>query len=265
MAGCYLLRRAPSACGALWRSCQIPNLRTCRTFASKMEPGEKPVLRGVVFDMDGTLLKPVIDFAEMRRRVGLLPHQGDILDVINKWPDDERARAYATIAEIEEQALRDMALMPGALELCAFLDQQGLPRGLITRNVRRSVQYFHDFLGLVPFQPAITRECEFPYKPSPAALHHIASSWRVEVGQVLMVGDSVKDDVVSGNRAGAVTVLLDYSGEDTADGSGNNGAAAQRRRPESFEGEQRPTHVVGSLMELQELLESSYTLVPPPP
>ncbi len=37
-------------------------------------------------------------------------------------------------------------------------------RGLITRNVRRSVQYFHDFLGLVPFKPAITRECEFPYK-----------------------------------------------------------------------------------------------------
>lgn len=28
---------------------------------------------------------------------------GDILDEINKWPEQERARAYATIAEIEEQ------------------------------------------------------------------------------------------------------------------------------------------------------------------
>ncbi|EFJ41688.1 hypothetical protein VOLCADRAFT_84005 [Volvox carteri f. nagariensis] len=199
--------------------------------------------------MDGTLLKPVIDFAEMRRRVGLMPDQGDILDVINRWPEAERARAYATIAEIEEQALRDMALMPGALELCGFLDQRGIPRGLITRNVRRSVQHFHDFLGLVPFKPAITRECEFPYKPSPAALQHIASSWGVEIGQVLMVGDSVQDDVVSGNRAGAITVLLDH---------------AARRGPESFSGERRPTHVVGSLTDLQDLLETSYTLLPPP-
>jgi hypothetical protein len=31
----------------------------------------RPVLRGVVFDMDGTLTVPVIDFALMRRRVGV--------------------------------------------------------------------------------------------------------------------------------------------------------------------------------------------------
>jgi hypothetical protein len=30
-----------------------------------------------------------------------------------------------------------MQTMPGLLELCTFLDQQGLPRGLITRNVLR--------------------------------------------------------------------------------------------------------------------------------
>ena len=34
------------------------------------------------------------------------------------------------------QALQEMKLMPGVPELCAFLDQQGIPRGLITRNVK---------------------------------------------------------------------------------------------------------------------------------
>jgi len=46
-----------------------------------------------------------------------------------------------------------------------------------------------------------------------------------------MVGDSVKDDVVCGNRAGAVTVLLDYQGKA---GLTN----------EQFEGEMKPLHVV---------------------
>lgn len=49
----------------------------------------------------------------------------------------------------------------------------------------------------------------FPYKPSPAALQHIAQQWGISASECIMVGDSAKDDVVCGNRAGAVTVLLD--------------------------------------------------------
>ena len=51
-----------------------------------------------------------------------------------------------------------------------------------------------------------------------------------------MVGDSVKDDIVSGNRAGAVTILLDYEGK------------AGLNSTEQFEGEMRPTHVVSMTM-----------------
>lgn len=35
-------------------------------------------------------------------------------------------------------------LMPGLHELCAALDTAGVPRGLITRNVKSSIEYFHD-------------------------------------------------------------------------------------------------------------------------
>lgn len=47
----------------------------------------------------------------------------------------QQEAAHAAIAEIEAQALRDMQLMPGVLELSQKLDERGVPRALVTRNV----------------------------------------------------------------------------------------------------------------------------------
>jgi HAD superfamily hydrolase (TIGR01549 family) len=202
---------------------------------------------GVVFDMDGTLTVPVIDFAYMRQQVGV--HTGDILDVISTWPPEEQKRAHAAIAAIEDQALRDMQAMPGLLNLCKLLDELRVPRGLITRNVKRSIEYFHiNHFPLPPFIPAISRECEFPYKPSPAALIHICESWGIAPSQCVMVGDSAKDDVVCGNRAGAITVLLDTE---------------QRYKDDTdLLGECKPTFKVTSLEQLQQLLLEQCDLQP---
>jgi len=55
------------------------------------------------------------------------------------------------------QALQQMKLMPGALELLHFT--QGVPRGLITRNVMSSVHHFHNHhlvpAGVSPFLPGV--------------------------------------------------------------------------------------------------------------
>ena len=197
--------------------------------------------------MDGTLTVPVIDFAYMRQQVGV--HTGDILDVITSWPPEEQQRAYAAIAAIEDQALHDMQAMPGLLKLCKLLDDIRVPRGLITRNVKRSIEYFHsNHFPLPPFIPAISRECEFPYKPSPAALVHICESWGIPPSQCMMVGDSAKDDIVCGNRAGAITVLLDTD---------------QRYEDDAqLSGECKPTFKVTSLEQLQQLLEEQCDLQP---
>jgi phosphoglycolate phosphatase-like HAD superfamily hydrolase len=170
--------------------------------------------------MDGTLTVPCIDFGEMRRRVGVTGGT-DILDHIATLPEARQAEAFAVIAEIEEKAIADMALMPGALALCAALDGAGLPRGLITRNVRRGVEALHAAhfsagAGPRPFHPAITRQCAFAYKPSPEALLHICATWRIHPSECAMVGDSAKDDIASANRAGAIGVLLAGEGHDAA-------------------------------------------------
>ena len=44
------------------------------------------------------------------------------------------------------------------------------------------------------FSPALSREFR-PCKPDPAPLLHICSTWEVQPHEVMMIGDSLKDDV----------------------------------------------------------------------
>ncbi|XP_021909552.1 haloacid dehalogenase-like hydrolase domain-containing protein At2g33255 isoform X2 [Carica papaya] len=215
----------------------------------------KTRLRGVVFDMDGTLTVPVIDFAAMYKAVlgeeeywrvkSENPSGIDILHHIEAWAPDKQQKAYQIIADFERQGLDRLQIMPGAAELCGFLDSRKI-RGLITRNVREAVDIFHERFGVV-FSPALSREFR-PYKPDPAPLLHICSSWGVQPNQVMMIGDSLKDDVVCGNGAGAFTCLLDLEGRYGPADYTNLGL--------------EPHFKVSSLMDVQSLLHTNFHLDP---
>lgn len=80
-------------------------------------------LRGVVFDMDGTLTVPVIDFAAMYRAVlgddeyrrirAESPTGIDILHLIEGWGPERQRAAYEVIADYERQGLDRLQIMPG--------------------------------------------------------------------------------------------------------------------------------------------------------
>ncbi|XP_020222054.1 haloacid dehalogenase-like hydrolase domain-containing protein At2g33255 isoform X2 [Cajanus cajan] len=209
--------------------------------------GVKTRLRGVVFDMDGTLTVPVIDFPAMYRAVlgdeeyrrikAENPSGVDILGEIEAWPPHEQRKAYDTIAEYERQ---------GATELCAVLDSKKIRRGLITRNMKSAVDLFHERFGIT-FSPALSREFR-PYKPDPAPLLHICSLWEVQPNEVIMIGDSLKDDVACGRQAGAFTCLLDQKGIYDS--------------PEYADVEFKPHFKVTSLAEVNSVLEVNFNLLP---
>lgn len=88
-------------------------------------------LRGVVFDMDGTLTVPVIDFAAMYRAVlgedeyvrikAESPSGIDILHHIETWSPEKQRKAYDIIADYESQGLDRLQIMPGErVFLCWF-------------------------------------------------------------------------------------------------------------------------------------------------
>lgn len=193
---------------------------------------------------DGTLTVPVIDFAAMRRAIGV--PSGDILDAIHSWDAQKQREAQEKIAVIEADALRRMKLMPGLLELCETLDTREVRRALLTRNVKRSIDHFHEHhFRLQPFHPALGREFK-PYKPNPDGILHILDHWNLPPQHCAMVGDSAKDDIVAGNRAGVLTILLDTEGKYDL---------------EQLEGEERPHHYAESLHHVRDILwEASDTV-----
>ena len=266
--------------------------------SSSPSPPDRPPLRGVIFDMDGTLTVPNHDFALMYERVGCVT--GDILTEIDTWDATRKARAEAIIHEMETEALVGMRVMPHASSLGAFLDERNIHRGLVTRNVAASVDHFHanhwgrervvddekdDSVDtftdatskglhsrMKPFSPALARDFK-PYKPAPDALLAVAKAWGVCPSECLMVGDSAKDDVVAGNRAGCVTILLDtkgkwrLDGEEDADSTRDSGKGDDDNGvmiapgDDVLRGEMVPTHVVRCLSEIRPLLERHYELV----
>ncbi|KAK1071398.1 hypothetical protein LTR33_010450 [Friedmanniomyces endolithicus] len=191
-------------------------------------------LKGIVFDMDGTLCEPQnYMFGQMRQAVGI-PKEIDILDHIHSLSSSQQEEAFAKIQAIERDAMAKQVPQPGLVTL------MDAPVAHLLAN--------HLPAHIKPFSPIITRDFK-PPKPSPAGILHIAHAWGITdtaavpqtpAGErplpLIMVGDSI-DDMVAGYEAGALTVLLKSEGK------------------EELEVDSRTDVVISRLDELIELLD----------
>ncbi|KAL7909751.1 HAD-like domain-containing protein [Trichoderma velutinum] len=173
-----------------------------------------PILRGIIFDMDGTLCEPqTYMFREMRSVLGI-PQSVDILEHIDKLPPHQQPPAHEAIRAIERKAMASQTPQPGLQDLMSYLEAYQVPKAICTRNFDIPVQHLiSKFLPASQFYPVITRDFR-PPKPHPAGIMHIAQSWglvdgsgAVDTSGLIMVGDSL-DDLTAGRLAGAATVLL---------------------------------------------------------
>ncbi|TPX35534.1 hypothetical protein SmJEL517_g02143 [Synchytrium microbalum] len=75
---------------------------TCKlaSIGHGLSSSHQRLLRGLVFDMDGTLTKPYLDFQEMRRRLGITPDQ-DIVQTLFSWSGEKRQQGDLIVREME--------------------------------------------------------------------------------------------------------------------------------------------------------------------
>jgi HAD superfamily hydrolase (TIGR01549 family) len=167
---------------------------------SVREPLITSGLRGIIFDMDGTLTIPVLDFDALREDLGM--SGGDIAHYVRALPEPEQSVAWAVVEQHEIVAREQMQLQEGCLALLGRARAVGLKLGILTRNGPESVVPLLRHTGEI-FDPVITREFSH-VKPHPAPVYEILGAWGVRAGEVLVVGDYIHD-VECGRAAGTKT------------------------------------------------------------
>jgi hydrogenase expression/formation protein HypE len=169
------------------------------------------MLRGILFDFDGTLTEPgSLDFEAIRQAIGC-PAGEPILEFIEKISSpEEKAGARKTLDRFETDAACRSRPNAGAEELIRFIHRRRLKIGLITRNslnsVIRALANF-ETTAVSDFDVIISRDDSFAPKPSPDALCEAARRLGLSMREILTVGDYVFD-IEAGHRAGTLTALI---------------------------------------------------------
>ena len=162
--------------------------------------------RAVIFDLDGTLTEPLLDFEAMRREIGIAPGL-PILEALEGSSAAERARAEEILRRHELAAIEAAVLSDGCVELLGLLAERRVPMSILTRNMRDAVTAFTRRFKLT-FVSVYTRE-DGPPKPSPHGAALLCRAMGIPAAETLAVGD-YKYDVIAARSAGCRTALVSH-------------------------------------------------------
>jgi HAD superfamily hydrolase (TIGR01549 family) len=163
--------------------------------------------KALIFDMDGTLTRPTLDFQAIRREIGI--PSGDLTVEIPKLPPGQQKKAWAIVEEHEERAMAAQELQDGSLDLLIRCRKAQIRLGVVTRNLKKSVEHLCMKYSL-QFDAVVTREFHF-VKPHPAPIMHMLDLWRILPRDALTIGDYLHD-IDSGRAAGTSTCFFQNPG-----------------------------------------------------
>ncbi len=184
-------------------------------------------VRAIVFDFDGTLAKPALNFEEMNKAAqhavaalfpAALPQDRPALEWLVKIKEQLEftkqvelgqkldLAARQAMAKVENRAVKAGGLFPETKKVLLHVKKLGIKTAIITRNCREAV------LELLPKQEnlyncLLTRDDVQEVKPHPSHLLNALILLNQAPKHALMVGDHPMD-VETGKRAGVRTAAV---------------------------------------------------------
>lgn len=157
----------------------------------------------IVFDLDGTLTVPMLDFDAIRAEIGIC--DGPILEAVAQMDDSRKPAAESILERHERHAAENVEPQPGAARCVASLRESGWPVAILTRNATRWAQLALERLGIEV--DALRTRDDGVIKPSPVAIRQLCEQLGGDPAQSWMIGDHWFD-IETGRRAGCRTVLM---------------------------------------------------------
>jgi phosphoglycolate phosphatase len=181
----------------------------------------------ILFDLDGTLIEPGIDFGRLNARVLQVCSEAGLdteawtdlpaLELIDnavaelRSTDADRAANLAitaarAIMDVEIEAATRVRPYPGVQSFLQALGQAGHKVGIVTRNCRRAADIVLQRFPL-SFDILLTRDEALYVKPNPRHLLQALQAMGASAAAVLMCGDHPMD-ITAGKAIGAYTAAV---------------------------------------------------------
>jgi len=160
-------------------------------------------IRGVLFDMDGTIVEVPYDWPRIKSE---LETGGEpILSYLSGLEEPERSQKWAVLQKYEDEATRQAVLKRGMRGFLNFLAERGIKTALITNNSRKNTDILLGRFKLA-FDCVLTRESGL-WKPSAAPLLAALNELRLARNECCAVGDS-HFDIRAAEGAGILRIFI---------------------------------------------------------
>jgi HAD superfamily hydrolase (TIGR01549 family) len=160
-------------------------------------------IKGVIFDMDGTVVDVPYDWEKIRSE---LDTKGKpILAYIDNLEEPEKSEKWKQLEGFEYDATQRAVLKQGIRELLDFLKERDIKTALVTNNSRQNVSFILKRFDL-NFDHVLSRDSGF-WKPSGAPFVAVLTALNLKKQECCVIGDSFFD-VKAGMAAGISQIFI---------------------------------------------------------
>lgn len=172
-------------------------------------------LKGVIFDLDGTIVEVPYDWKRIKEELGT---QGKpILSFLRELAEPEKTQKKKILEKYEREATRKAVLKEGMDGFLKFLSENKIKKAVVTNNSRRNVRFLLKKFNL-DFDCVISRESGL-WKPSGSPFLEVMDRFSLKAGECCVVGDS-HYDIKAAREAGIPWIFIlgpektDFPGDD---------------------------------------------------